>query len=109
MATPTYQGPGQPLASNGNGFLGRLGSLFGGGSTPQYIGEGQPTSSGGFFGSATPAYLPAPDVEATQSEEPSTACTSCPIDPAAIAAGNIAIVIPRDRAGACREEVAATD
>ena len=110
MATPTYLGSGQPLASNGNGFLGRLGSLFGGGATPQYSGEGQPTSSnGGFFGSATPAYLPAPEVEPTQSEEPSTTCASCPIDPAAIAAGNIAIVIPRERLGPCHDEVAATD
>ena len=109
MATPTYLGPGQPLASNGNGFLGRLGSLFGGGATPQYIGEGQPTSGGGFLGGATPAYLPAPADEPTQSEAPSATCASCPIDPAAIAAGYSAVVIPRDRAGSCREEVTATE
>ena len=109
MATPTYLGPGQPLASNGNGFLGRLGSLFGGGATPQYIGEGQPTSSGGFLGGATQAYLPAPADEPTQSEEPSAACASCPIDPEALASGRIAILIPRQWDPCRDEETAATD
>ena len=109
MATPTYQGPGQPLATNGSGLLGRLGSLFGGGATPRYLGDGQPSSSGGFFDGSTPAYLPAPDLEPTPSQDPSTTCASCPIDPAAIAAGNIAIVIPRDRGGTGRDEVTASD
>ena len=109
MATPSYLGPGQPLASNGSGFLGRLGSVLGGGATPRYLGEGQPSSSGGFFDSATPAYVPAPDVDSAPNQEPTTTCASCPIDPAAIAAGNIAIVIPHNRADVCRDEVAPTD
>ena len=59
MATPTYQGNGQPQADSG--FLSRFGSWFGGGGTPAYVGEGQPSSvSSGFLGSGTPAYKSAP-------------------------------------------------
>ena len=110
MATPRYLGSGQPLADNGGGLLGRLGSLLGG-VTPQYLGEGQPTSSRGILGTGTPAYMPAPAAEAKpeQSDESRIACASCPIDPAALAAGCIAIVIPREDAACGREDVAATD
>ena len=107
MATPAYLGEGQPSLDNGGGLMGRIGSLFGG-ATPRYLGEGQPTSSRGILGSATPAYLPAPEAKPMQSNEPRTPCATCPVDPAALAAGCIAIVIPQD--AACdREEVAATD
>ena len=85
--TPAYQGTNQPPADNGGGWLGRVGSFFGA-STPMYA--------------SAPA-LKAPDlVTSTSANAVATAtpCTyafdpSCPIDPAAIAAGQIAIVIPR--------------
>jgi|SRR5687768_18217838 len=107
MATPAYLGSGQPPLDNGGGLLGRLGSLFGG-VTPRYVGEGQPTSTGGILGSVTPAYMPAPEAEAKPQSDDSRTCARCPVDPAALAAGCIAIVIPQD--AACdRDEVAATD
>lgn len=96
MGTPDYQGKNQPNAGSGGRFLARAGSLLGlgRGGTPNYDGPGQPTaSSGGFFGSRTPAYAtlpiscPVPPVTVDSS--------TCPIDPEAIAQGQIAIVIPR--------------
>jgi len=55
MATPNYQGPGQPAAVSSSW----LGSWLGG--TPAYKGAGQRSSmSSGFGGSAT-AYKPAPE------------------------------------------------
>ena len=114
MATPTYQGAGQPIAGNGGGLLGRLGSLFGG-ETPAYSGDGQPSSSVGVLGRVTPAYMPAATQQPQQTQEnvPSDnasapAQMSCPIDPAALASGHIAIVIPRQW-DPCRDETAATD
>ena len=93
MATPTYFGTGQPTADSGSSWLGRLGSFFGTGGMPQYLGNGQPSSGGGSLGN-TPAYLPAPE-PAPVTSTATDACESCPIDPGAIAAGQIAIVIPR--------------
>lgn len=98
MATPSYLGPGQPAADNGGSWLGRLASFFGGGGTPQYIGKGQPSSSLGYLTGASPAYMPAPAQDAPMEqadEDARDACGSCPIDPDALAAGSIAIVIPR--------------
>ena len=93
MPTPTYQGPGQPAADNGSWF-GALGSLLGG-TTPAYAGEGQPTGgSSGFLSGTTPAYAPAP-TQPTVTRAPD-AVTVCPIDSGAFAAGQIAIVIPRN-------------
>ena len=106
MATPTYYGPGQPLGYGGNGWLGRFGGFFGGG-TPAYLGDGQPSQSPGFLGGSTPAYWPAPAVQPAENEQPAEAVPNiavgepypdvmtCPIDPAAVAAGKIVIVIPR--------------
>ena len=106
MTTPAYQGTGQPIADGGSGFLGRLGSFFGGGGTPTYAGDGQPSSSGGggYLGGGSPAY--ASVTAATQLKRDTTidandssdaqASLGCPIDPAALAGGQIAIVIPRD-------------
>ena len=94
MGTPTYQGAGQPSPDSGVGWLGQLGSFLGGGATPAYAGDGQPSSSGaGFFGSSTPAYG-----SALSSQPPSTQAdlAACPIDTDALAAGQIAIVVPRN-------------
>lgn len=117
MATPAYQGANQPPADNGGSLFGRLGSFFGGGGTPSYAGLGQPSGNVGALGSA-PAYAQAPvtppkDAQATQQDPKATtaalaprACPidplCCPIDPAALAAGQIAIVVPRERF-ACAE------
>ena len=111
MATPAYQGPGQPSADNGGGGLfGRFGSFFGG-STPSYAGVGQPTPATGALGGAAVAYAPAPKPEtstptgASQAEntEATAQVMTCPIDPEALASGHIAIVIPRERLGPCTE------
>ena len=80
MATPQYQGQGQPIADSG-GWLGRLGSFFGGGA---------------------PAYAPAPTaitnetpkVDAKPSET-AEAVATCPIDPGALPPGQIVLVVPR--------------
>ncbi len=80
MATPTYQGVGQPVVDNG-GFLSGLASWFGG-STPAYAGKGQPAASSG-FGGGTPAYKSAPAPSSTDAIAQS-------IDP-----DSVAIVIPR--------------
>lgn len=88
MTTPAYQGSGQPLADSGGNWLGRIGSLF---------------------AHAAPAYARAPDATLKDTQETKVTIaaqapmccpidpTCCPIDPAALAAGQIAIVIPRER------------
>ena len=93
MSAPTYQGPGQPAASNGTLLGGLLGQ-----SAPAYVGNGQPSSASsggildGLFGSSTPAYQPAP----LPSEQPLAAPPPCPeLDPDPFGSGPIAIVIPR--------------
>ena len=84
MATPNYQGRGQPAASSG-GWLGGLGTWFGGGSTPAYAGKGQPSStSSAYFGGSTPAYKPAANSAAT------------PNSAEVIGPGPITVVIPRE-------------
>jgi hypothetical protein len=97
MATPAYKGVSQPGPVAGNGWLSRLGSMVGmsrRGATPSYDGVGQPTSSsGGFFAAPTPAYVTAPVAAPTVIVD--STCDACPIDPEAIAQGQIAIVIPR--------------
>lgn len=105
MATPPYLGTAQPIAKS-DGLLGRLGSYFGSGSTPAYAGRGQPQARGGLLAVATPIYASAPvrepiaEPEIVQ-QEVAAACAAdeppvvmCPIDAAALAAGQIAIVIP---------------
>ncbi|MGE0401698.1 MAG: hypothetical protein AB7T06_33660 [Kofleriaceae bacterium] len=96
MATPPYIGAAQQPSLNGDWFS-RLGSFFG--------------------GTVTPMYAPAPPAPAAPVSVPSTAVAdsaavvvpmqmcacmyaalqqaACPIDLDAIAAGQIAIVIPR--------------
>ena len=113
MATPAYQGPGQPPADvGGGGLFGRFGSLFGG-ITPSYAGVGQPTPVTGALGGTAVAYAPAPTPKpetstptgASQAEnaEANAQVLTCPIDPEALASGHIAIVIPRERLGPCVE------
>ena len=97
--TPAYQGSSQP-AGNGKGWLGRIGSFFGG-STPAYAGGDQsPASSGGFLGVATPAYKPAPVAKPQEAPSAETtavaqAAASCPGDPDPFGSGPIAIIVPR--------------
>jgi hypothetical protein len=76
MATPNYQGQGQPTADSG----GWLGSLLGG--TPAYKGVGQPSSKSSVISGSAPAYKPAPSASSA--------------DMSACGPGSIAIVIPRD-------------
>ncbi len=113
MSTPTYQGANQPTADGGGSWLARLGSFFGRGGTPTYAGIGQPTGSVGALGGGAPAYAPAPVVTPPKDSVSNATdiiavqvpmcCpidpTMCPIDPAALAAGQIAIVIPRGALG----------
>ena len=106
MSTPSYLGAGQPIAKSG-GLLGRLGSYFGGGGTPAYAGDAQasPANRGGLLASSTPAYAAAPvraPIAEVQAQEMAAPCeveerpaVMCPIDPEALAAGQIAIVVPR--------------
>lgn len=110
MATPAYQGSGQPPLDTSGGVLDRLGSIFGT-STPTYSGDGQPSSSVGVLGRVTPAYMPAPTVQENVQDdlESAEAQSSCPIDSGALASGHIAIVIPRSCGMPEREEQAATD
>jgi hypothetical protein len=100
MPTPAYFGKSQPLADNGGGWLGRFGSLLGS-NTPAYAGDGQPSSMAGMLGGSTPAYVPAPSVKQSEQSEDqrdmAEVQASCPIDPEALAAGQIAIVIPRQQ------------
>ena len=110
MATPAYQGQGQPSADFGGGLFGRFGSFFGG-STPSYAGVGQPTSASGALGGSAVAYAPPPAAKpetsspsgatADASTESDAEVLTCAIDPEALASGHIAIVIPRERLGPC--------
>ena len=106
MATPVYQGQGQPTADGGGGLLGRFGSIFGG-STPNYAGVGQPTSALGALGGSAVAYAPAPvakpEIKPEMTSIDADAEMTCAIDPEALALGHIAIVIPRERLGPCIE------
>ena len=83
MATPNYQGRGQPAADSG----GWLGTWLGG--TPAYQGVGQPTTKASTYGSAAPAHKPAPTAAPA-------AVTSPSADGSACGCGPIAIVIPRE-------------
>ncbi|HEU0029890.1 MAG TPA: hypothetical protein VFQ53_04600 [Kofleriaceae bacterium] len=131
MTTPSYLGAAHPVSSDGGGLLGRLGSYFGGG-TPIYAGSGQPqpAASGGLLRGQAPIYLAAPPPkvepkqETKQTDVPTSAAApidspceaapiespceaalmECPIDPEAIAAGHIAIVIPRQRLIAMKQQ-----
>lgn len=98
---PSYN----PYANSGGGWLARLVAIFGGGGgTPAYAGNGQPSSRmtrdllGGMFGGTAPPYASA---SCSAPSQPTQSCAhevsqmSCPIDPQALAAGQIAIVIPR--------------
>jgi hypothetical protein len=91
--TPTYKGNGQPLADSG-GTLGTFGSFFGS-PTPAYrsVAPSAPSGSSG-YGSNALAYQAAPT-----SVRRTVTCpidlSGCPIEPAALAAGQIAIVVPR--------------
>lgn len=99
MATPSYLGVGQPAAKSG-GLFGRLGSYFGN-ETPAYAGAGQPARHARrLLAIPTPAYAAAPmreplEAEAMMPEAEEEAPVMCPIDPQALAEGQIAIVIPR--------------
>ena len=103
MTTPNYRGAVQSPPSNGTGLLGRIGSYLGSGSTPMYRGAGQPAPAfgGELLRPMAPAYVSAPvkervaecDAEAQAAAE--CEASACPIDPEALAAGHIAIVIPR--------------
>lgn len=99
MSNSTYKGVGQAVTGNGAGLLARLGSIFGG-LTPTYRGDGQPSAAaGGFFGAVTPRY------KDSSKEAPSDAAAPCGdaqaprivvVDGGELAAGKIAIVVPRD-------------
>ena len=92
MGTPTYKGAGQPAADNG-GFLGGLGSWFGG-STPGYAGKGQPSSTSSGSGPAYKAAPPKPATAAVDAAAPGVTL----IDGQPLDADSIAIVIPRELA-----------
>ena len=102
MTTPSYFGSTDQLQTGG--LLGRLSSYFGGSGTPPYAGVGQPASNTGPLGGTTPMYAAPP--QQRDPVAPTCSCatvaeqetTSCPIDPEALAAGQIAIVIPRQGA-----------
>jgi hypothetical protein len=111
MATPPYLGASQRVATSDDWFA-KLGSFVAGSGTPMYFGSGQPSPlAGGILrGTSSPMYAAAPVREPSSQTEPMTSdeepmCASgsstCPIDPAALAAGQIAIVIPRERLGPC--------
>ena len=104
MSTPSYLGAGQSIAKSG-GLLGTISSFFGGGGTPSYAGGGQPSAkSSGLLATSSPAYAAAPvrePIAETQVQEMAASCepaekpvVMCPIDPEALAAGQIAIVVP---------------
>lgn len=104
MSTPTYLGAGQSIAKTG-GLLGTISSYLGGGGTPSYAGGGQPSAkSSGLLAISSPAYAAAPKREPIaeqQVQEMAASCAPeeqplvmCPLDPEALAAGQIAIVIP---------------
>jgi hypothetical protein len=80
-------------------------SYFGKSATPAYAGAGQPSSTArGLLGISTPAYAAAPvraplvdaEIEADAEEcVEGRQVVMCPIDSEALAAGQIAIVVPR--------------
>jgi hypothetical protein len=87
MGTPNYQGTNQPPADRGGSWLGSVGSYFGG-VPPMYA------------SAPTKATEASKTVQVVAKETSAQPCASAfepawPIDPAAIAAGQIAIVIPR--------------
>jgi hypothetical protein len=80
MATPSYNGKGQPGGSCGGWLSTLLGTPM-----PAYAGDGQRSSStSGFLGGSMPAYRPAP----AASPNPAPSC-----DPSV--PETFAIVIPR--------------
>jgi hypothetical protein len=103
MSTPTYKGQAQASVATRGGLLARLGAMFGGAGTPRYRGDGQPSpGSGGFFGIATPAYKvteAAQAADGAQAQAGEAAQIERPlivVDPDALAAGKIAVIVPRD-------------
>jgi hypothetical protein len=107
MTTPIYRGATQPPPTAAKDLLQQISAYLSGSGTPAYAGAAQPAAAtrGGLFGSETPAYavpVTAPDAGTVDAEAGSVApCTepadalACPLDPEALAAGHIAIVIPR--------------
>src|SRR5690242_20277469 len=113
---PSYKGQCQPVSSSG--WLGGLGSWFGGVSTPAYAGQGQPSpGTSGYLAGSAPAYKPAPikpspaptpAAPAAASTTPANtapagaapvmatdAALSSPDDPCALGIPPFALVIPR--------------
>ncbi|HEY4177976.1 MAG TPA: hypothetical protein VGM90_14110 [Kofleriaceae bacterium] len=112
MATPPYVGANQSQVGTSDGWIAKLGSFFGGGSTPAYNGTGQPApqavvsmrgATTPSYGSPAPAATPDVDEETPDDTESSVCGSDCAVDPAQLAAGKIAIVIPRERLGPCNE------
>jgi hypothetical protein len=106
MATPPYQSASQSNVAQSGGLLRRIGSYFSGGGTPSYSGNGQPSPQGGGLFRSSPSYAPGPVAPTPPAESRTCPCMcaaepelmECPIDPEALAAGQIAIVIPRQGA-----------
>jgi len=107
MATPPYQSAPQSNVAQSGGWLRRIGSYFSGGGTPSYSGNGQPSPQGGGLFRSSPSYVSGPVAAPTLPAEsrtcrcmcaPEPELMECPIDPEALAAGQIAIVIPRQGA-----------
>ena len=103
---PTYLGAGQPMLSQGAGWLGRLGNLLGQGGAPAYHGTGQPVrGTAGLLASAAPAYQQAPaqstecvdedEVTMPGSRNGAQAALACPAECDPFAQGPIAIIVPR--------------
>jgi hypothetical protein len=96
-STPTYAGTGQPVNATG-GMLGNATPIYA--MAPAVV---QPTSKPGASQSSTSQQMPVTasrsDCGCVESEfdddESEQALMTCPIDPAALASGHIAIVIPR--------------
>jgi hypothetical protein len=105
MPTPIYKGAGQPAGDTGTGWLSGLGSVFGGASSPAYVSEAPSTAiTSAPTTTTTPTTSAAPVVSAEPNAsdvDPSAdgviVLATCPIDPAALGAGQIAIVVPRRR------------
>lgn len=94
MAAPRYNGGPQSVPGHGD-WLGRVGTFFGVGATPAYAGNGQPSARARTLGSSAPVYQTKPRCASTVDAPVDPASVVCPIDPAALAEGQIAIVIPR--------------
>lgn len=97
MATPTYDGAGQPGAGRATGWLAQLGAYFGV-PTPAYA---TPPATTGDPIKATPPIAPSEQAPLPVAVLVPSPCgdgvTPIAIDPAALADGAIAIVVPRDR------------